>query len=331
MVSGEQSASDVRTIYNVIQGVPPDLPGVYYRTEVAVTGLAAGSCYRYQLVADNTRGGRFCTAKPAGAPFKFFVIGDTNPAIGDTAGVLAHAMPADADFSLHLGDIQYYASVFDSWSAWFPAMAPLLEQGAFMPSVGNHESEIDYEFEDYYVRLFGGAGFDSSAVEYYRFQSGGVWFFSLDTEEDFDAGSAQANWLEAQLADAAMQPGYRTGIVYFHKPMMTLSEYSQNTSERLHFAPIFEMYGVHLVLNGHVHGYERFVDGDLMYIVSGGGGAALHDLDVSIADRPEEAALRVASASAYHGMVFEVTATAINGSAVSNTGEVLDSFTVPLP
>ena len=53
-------------------------------------------------------------------------------------------------------------------------MRPLLRQGAFMPSVGNHEYELDYEFQDYYERLFGGAGFDSSAVEYYRFQSGDV-------------------------------------------------------------------------------------------------------------------------------------------------------------
>lgn len=331
MVSGEQSAADVRTTYDVIQGVPPDVPGVYYRTEVVVNGLTAGTCYRYQLAADSARRGRFCTARPPGASFKFFAVGDTNPAIGDTKGVFENALPADADFVLHLGDIQYYASIFDSWAAWFPAMVPLLEQGAFMPSVGNHEYEIDFEFQDYYARLFGGAGFDSTAVEYYRFQSGGVWFFSLNTEESLEAGSPQASWLEAQIADAASRPGYRGGVVYFHKPMMTLSEYSQKSGEREYFEPIFLANGVHLVLCGHVHGYERFVDGDIVYVVSGGGGAALHDLDVSIEERPEEAALRMASASTYHGTTFEVTPTEIIGTAVSHTGETIDTFSVPLP
>jgi hypothetical protein len=326
---GEQTASDVNTSYDLINGVPPDLPGVYYRTEVEVTGLSPGICYSYQLEADKGRGGRFCTARAAGESFEFLAIGDTNPAVGDTAGVLDHTLDG-VDFTIHLGDIQYYASVFDSWAAWFPAMAPMLEQGAFMPSVGNHEYEIDFEFQDYYARLFGGAGFDSTAVEWYRFQSGGVWFFSLSTESDLKAGSPQANWLEAQIADAASQPGYRFGVVYFHKPMMTLSEYSQKKSERLHFDPIFRQHGIKLILCGHVHGYERFVDGELTYIVSGGGGASLHDLNVSAADRPEEAALRLAHAEKYHGTVIEVLPDEIRGNAISHTGETLDSFAIAL-
>jgi hypothetical protein len=330
-VSGEQSASDVTTSYDPFDAVTPDLPGVYYRTEVAVTGLAASSCYRYQLAADSARSGRFCTARQAGDSFKFLAIGDTNPAIGDTAGVFKHVLTDDIDFSIHLGDVQYYASVFDSWANWFPEMAPLLEQGAFMPSVGNHEYEIDFEFQDYYERLFGGAGFDSTAVEYYRFQSGGVWFFSLSTESDLGQGSAQADWLEQQLADAASQPGYRFSVVYFHKPMMTLSEYSQRSGEREYFKPIFSQYGVKLVMNGHVHGYERFVDGDITFIVSGGGGAILHDLDVSIQDRPDQAALRVASSKSYHATVIEVLPTEISGEVISNDGDSLDSFTIALP
>jgi len=326
---GEQSAADVETSYDVISGVAPDVPGIRYRTEVAVDGLQAGSCYRYQLAADSGRRGRFCTAKPAGAPFKFFAVGDTNPAIGDTAGVLDQ-MPEDVDFSIHLGDIQYYASVFESWATWFPQMQPLLRRGAFQPSVGNHEYEIDFEFQDYYERLFGGAGFDSPVVEWYRFQSGGVWFFSLSTEADLAAGSDQANWLEAQLADAAAQPGYRFSVVYFHKPMMTLSEYTQKTGERLHFDPIFRQHGVRLIMCGHVHGYERFVDGELTYIVSGGGGALLHDLDVTADERPDEASKRVASSSTYHGTVIEVLTDSIHGTAISHDGSTLDDFTIDL-
>jgi hypothetical protein len=328
--SGEQTAADVRTSYAFLEGIAPDLPGVYYRTEVTATGLTPGSCYRYQLAADSGRRGRFCTAKPAGQPFKFMAIGDTNPVVGDTAGVFEQALDDSIDFVLHLGDVQYYASVFESWSVWFPEMAPLLEQGAFMPSVGNHEYELDYEFQDYYERLFGGAGFDGT-TEYYRFQSGGVWFFSLSTETDLEAGSAQANWLEAQIADAAAQPGYRFGVVYFHKPMMTLSEYTQKSGEREHFEPIFRQFDIKLILCGHVHGYERFVDGDLTYVVSGGGGAVLHDLDVKIDDRPEEAMLRQASASEYHATLIEVGANEIHGTAISNEGVVLDDFVIPLP
>lgn len=329
--SGEQTASDVQTTYDLIAGVPPDLPGVYYRSEVVVSGLSPSSCHRYTLAADSGRSGRFCTARSAGDSFKFFAIGDTNPAVGDTAGVFTHALPEDIDFTIHLGDIQYYQSVFDSWAAWFPAMAPLLRQGAFQPSIGNHEYENDFEFQDYYERLFGGAGFSSDVVEWYRFQSGGVHFFSLSTEADLDAGSPQADWLEAAIADAAGTPGYRFGVVYFHKPMMTLSDYSQKSGARAYFAPIFASNDIKLVMCGHVHGYERFVDGDITYVVSGGGGALLHDLDARAADRPAEAALRQTASSTYHGTVIEVTTSEIIGTATSHEGEELDRFTIPLP
>ena len=328
---GEQVAGEVLTAYDIISTIDPDLPGTRYLSEVRVTGLEAGSCYRYKLLADDTRSGRFCTARAAAEPFEFFVIGDTNPALGHTTGVLDHAMHPAADFVVHTGDLQYYASVFESWAVWFPLMQPMLSQGAFMPCIGNHEVvENEHEFEDYYLRTFGGAGFDSDRPEYYRYQSGGVWFFSLNTEGDLSAGSAQADWLEAQLADAASQPGYRFSVVYQHKPMITLSEYSQMSAEREHFAPIFAQHGVRLVFMGHVHGYERFVDGPVTYVVSGGGGAALHDLDVNLDARPEEAAMRQASAKRYHGVAVQVGEQAIQASAIADDGEVLDEFTIPI-
>jgi acid phosphatase type 7 len=337
-VTGTQTVAHVLTSYDTLKNVPPDLPGTYYTTEVNVTGLEPSRCYKYQLVADPARKGRFCTARKAGDPFVFLAMGDTNPAIGDTDGVMASVLgglagdapfAARPDFTAHLGDMQYYASLFESYATWFPAMAPLFEAGALQPAVGNHESEKDHEFDDYYTRLFGGAGFDG-ALEYYRYQSGGVWFFSLDTEISMKPGSEQANWLEKSLADAAGKPGYRFGVVYFHKPWITLSEYSQDVTARNHFKPLFEKYKVRLVLQGHVHGYERFVDGAITYITSGGGGAALHDLDLSLADRPAEAALRVKSAKRYHATLFSVLADRIEARAVASDATVLDSFAIPL-
>jgi hypothetical protein len=225
--------------------------------------------------------------------------------------------------------MQYYSSVFESYATWFPAMAPLLEAGALQPALGNHELEREHEFDDYYKRLFGGAGFDGP-IEYYRYQSGGVWFFSMSTEEELGPGSTQAAWLEAQLADAAKKPGYRFAVVYFHKPWLTLSEYSEDSEARLHFKAIFENYKVLLVLQGHVHGYERFVDGAITYVVSGGGGAALHDLDKAAAKRPESAKLRVKRAKRYHGTLFQVGPEAIEGRAIASDGSELDSFTIAL-
>ncbi|MCC6527784.1 MAG: metallophosphoesterase [Polyangiaceae bacterium] len=327
---GVQTPSEVLTSYTVIASVPPDLPGTYYLTEVAVTGLEPSRCYHYALDADATRTGRFCTARPSGASYDFYAVGDTNPALGNTDTLYAETLTPAPDFALHLGDIQYYASVFESYTVWFPLIQPLLSAGAFMPVVGNHELELPHEYEDYYERLWGGAGFDG-ALDHFRFQSGGVWFVGVNSEQEFGAGSPQGAWLEAQLADAFAQVGHRLTVVYFHRPLMTIADVSQNVTTRDFVRPLFAQYGVKLVLAGHVHGYERFVDGDLTYVTSGGGGAALHDLDVHLADRPMEAALRQAAVKDFHALRLHVGASSLDVEAVGNSGTVLDTFSIALP
>jgi hypothetical protein len=326
-VAGVQRASDVQTSYEILD-VPPDRAGVRYLSEVAVRGLAAGSCYRYQLAADASRAGRICTARPPGASFTVLAVGDTNPSIGDTAGVLAHTLAAAPDFVVHLGDIQYYASVVETWASWFPKMQPLLAAGAFMPCIGNHEYEQRSEFADYYERLFGNNG--TGTVDHYRYASGGVWFFSLNTELAFGSGSPQGAWLEKELAAASASAGHRLSIVYFHRPMITLAGYAQNKSERLYYAPLFQQHRVRLVLQGHVHGYERFVENAITYVVSGGGGAALHDLEANKRERPDEASVRQAASKTYHALLLEVGDKELRARAVSHKGAELDAFSIPL-
>ena len=97
------------------------------------------------------------------------------------------------------------------------------------------------------------------------------------------------------------------------------------------FEPFFEDYGVRIVLCGHMHGYERFQSGNIVYVVSGGGGGLLGDVSVAVAERPDEAALRLASARAFHAMMFEVGAESLDGSAIDENGDTLDSFSIPLP
>src|SRR5262249_14019918 len=148
--------------------------------------------------ADKSYAGRFCTARAPGDAIRFMAIGDTNPTLGDhTRNVLARTLPKNPDFIVHGGDIQYYASGFETWASWFPIMQPMLSAGAFFPAIGNHDSgqsENPDEYEQYTRRFFGNAGFDGTDA-YYRFESGGVWFFSVDTEQDLTPQSAEGQWL----------------------------------------------------------------------------------------------------------------------------------------
>lgn len=314
---------------------PPDEAGTYYMHELSLTGLSPATCYGYALAEDASLKGRFCTARAPGDGFKFMAVGDTNPGLGTTPDLLKAVAGENYDFTVHAGDIQYYASVLETWQSWFPLMMPMFAQGAFYPSIGNHEMEKPDELEQYVFRFFGGAGFDGTD-EYFRFQSGGVWFFSIDSEIPMGPGSPQFQWFTTQLADAATQPGYRFGVVFLHRPFLTCGDTSQKDGDRQAYQPLFEQYGVELVLQGHMHGYERFevphstdATKTITYLTVAGGGGALGNIDENI-DRPT-CAMRVAKGKYYHVAILDVAAGKLSGKSVDKTGATQDSFEKAVP
>jgi hypothetical protein len=306
----------------------PDLAGTFYMHEAKLEGLAPATCYAYVLAADPSYAGRFCTARALGEKIRFMAIGDTNPTLGDnTKNVLAHALPEKPDFVIHGGDIQYYSSGIETWAGWFPVMAPMLRAGAFFPAIGNHESEKPGEYEEYTLRFFGNAGFAGTA-EYYRFSSGGVYFFSVDTEESITPGSPEGTWLLQTLDDAVKQPGYRMGIVYFHKPFVTCGDTGDDPAAYAYFSPIFKAHKVPLVLQAHMHGYERFVLDGITYVTTAGGGGIMGNPDANT--NRSYCAQRLASGAYFHALIVDVAA-GISGRAIDRDGATRDSFDIVAP
>ncbi len=307
----------------------PDYAGTYYSQEAALEGLDPGACYTFSLDADPSRKGRFCTARPSGDDLRFLAIGDTNPGLGHTAGVLASVLPEAPEFTLHGGDIEYYDSGLETWASWFPVMQPMLSAGAFFPAIGNHESEKSTELADYALRFFGGAGFDGGET-YYRFETAGVHFFSLNTQESIGQGSAQATWLEGKLAEAEQTPGFRFSIVFLHKPLLTCGDTDDNPPARAYLEPLFLAHKVPLILGAHMHGYERFeLDNGLTYITTAGGGGLMGDVDKNVAR--DYCDKRAASAPAFHGVIFDITASKLSGKVIDESGETIDTFTKDVP
>ena len=315
--------------------VPPDLAGTYYMHEVALTGLTPATCYVYHLVADGTIKGRLCTARAPGDPLTFMAIGDTNPGLGPyAAGDLKYSLPKNPDFTLHGGDIQYYDSGLETWASWFPVMQPMLSQGGFFPAVGNHELELPTEFAQYTARFFGGAGFDGTAANdmteaYYRFENAGVWFFSLDTEQPIGPTSTQGAWLVKELADASGKPGYRFSIVVLHRPFVTCGDDGDDPNDRALLEPFFLQYHVPIVIQAHMHGYERFEFGNITYLTIAGGGGRIGDpsanLSRSYCDK------RVVGNGIRHAAIFQLGTGKITGTVTDYQGNLMDSFVETVP
>jgi hypothetical protein len=311
------------------QRSPDDVPGTVYMHDAAIGGLSAGTCYRYELSADRALGGRFCTAQPDGGKVHFLAIGDTNPLLGDATGkVLAKVVPLGADFIVHGGDIQYYDSHLETWAGWFPSMAPLLRLGTIQPALGNHEHETPDELDDYSLRYFGHPNFGGESM-WYRYESGGVWFHVLDTEQPIEPASAQGAWLTAGLAEVAAKPGFRASILVMHRPLVTCGDNAQNDGARRAYASTLAQYKVPFVIQAHIHGYERFEIDGITYVTTGGGGGLIGDMNANVSRA--ECGMRKVSGGFFHAMDVVIEGKTLSAKVIDEDGAMRDSFTVALP
>jgi Calcineurin-like phosphoesterase len=316
----------------------PDTPGTYYKNEIDLTGLAPATCYAYRIRSSSPlyqgdQRGRFCTARAPGADFTFMGVGDTNPILGHTLPVFKYTLPTHPDFQLHFGDMQYYSSLSESWVYWFQVMAPYLRSGALFPSIGNHENENNgAEYDDYYGRLFTPPSTDATLDKWYRFTTGGVWFFAIDTEESLIQGSPQTTWLEQSLADAQTQPGFRFSVVYMHRPFYTLGDSNPQIDERTVLEPIFAATGVKLVIAGHMHGYERFEPpSGVTFVTCAGGGGVINDVNANVANFPQDAPLRVVVSDHYHDCLWQVGAGTLSSTVIDEFGQTIDQWSKAVP
>jgi hypothetical protein len=318
----------------------PDYAGTWYMHDAQLGGLSPSTCYTYGVDIDATVKGRFCTARNPGDTVKFLAIGDTNPALGySTRDVLSHTVPtapgtsADFDFTLHGGDIEYYDSLVETYAYWFQLMPSMLREGAFLPAIGNHDSDDQSgepmdKYEQYTERLWGNAGFDG-ANEYYAYQTGGVWFLTVDTEEPITQGGTQYAWVQSELAKAAASPGYRFSIFYLHRPFLTCGDTGDNTAALMQLQPLFVQYKVPLVIQAHMHGYERFETPGLTLVTTGGGGGAIGDVNQNTSRTYCNE--RVASGAWFHAMLFTIAPGMLSATVVDDQGNVRDRFAHPVP
>jgi concanavalin A-like lectin/glucanase superfamily protein/calcineurin-like phosphoesterase family protein len=159
---------------------------------------------------------------------------------------------------LGLGDYSYESSA----DCWLDTIDPIYDSNNpnannMQISIGNHENSGSEDLNTYLnafslTRQFG---------QVYSFNFHNVHFLSMATEISYSTGSSQNVFVKNDLAAAAANPNIDWIIVYFHKPMYSspssCSSCSGESSLRDIYHPIFDQYGVDLVLEGHTHDYQR--------------------------------------------------------------------------
>lgn len=174
------------------------------------------------------------------------IASDDSASLARDTATLAAATPGAlvlglGDLAYHRGTTTEYETCFDPlWGALVPRM---------LPTPGNHDYRTIQATGYYdYWRQQAGAGQEG----YYAVRWQNWLLLSLNSEVDAAPGSAQAEWLEAQLAAAPEA----CVLAYFHKPAWSLRERVHSEAARALFARL-DRAGATAVLNGHNHFYER--------------------------------------------------------------------------
>lgn len=303
----------------------------YSQHKARIEGLSPNTeyCYRIfahdQLIAD---GLSFRTAKPPGELTRIFALGDfgttTSPARGIVARMIVEFNQARPDVLLTTGDNAYSSGTYHQIDERpRTLLAELTALMPYYPSWGNH----DYETND------AGPSLDVYSLpenalrpedheRYYSFDWGDVHFIALDTEGSFSQISDERDddmldWLRQDLE----KTDRRWKIAYFHRPPYSSGRHGSSLEVREAFSPIFEEYGVQLVLTGHDHTYERSVEIDgVVYVVTGGGGQWLY--------RVGESDFTVVSKRDHNFSVIEASPSQLTLRAINIQGEVIDEFTL---
>jgi hypothetical protein len=151
------------------------------------------------------------------------------------------------EYVFGLGDYSYDST----GNCWFDRISPI--DSITKISFGNHEDDSSEGFSGY-MSHFG------LSQTYYSFNHQNAHVLVMDTDKNsYSSGSSQYNFVVNDLQSASQNPNIDWIIVYFHKPMYTSpnNDHSGESSLRSTYHPLFDQYGVDLVLSGHVHNYQR--------------------------------------------------------------------------
>jgi hypothetical protein len=218
---------------------------------------------------------------------------NAGPATPNAGYVVASVDRLEPLFHLLNGDL-CYGNVSDdpvaTWRAFFANNQRSARNRPWMPCLGNHENEVGNGQDghlayrtrftlpdngspdfagDWYTFTAGPVRVISVSNDDVSLQDGGFSFFRRDHLPGYRAkgydpylrgysGGRQKRWLERTLRAAHDDPDIDWIVVCMHHPAMSSAHFNGgDLGVRREFLPLFDAYGVDLVLAGHEHHFER--------------------------------------------------------------------------
>lgn len=232
----------------------------FYNTDF--NRLQPGTSYNYRVVNDTLSSGWYTFHMPEAAkPLSFLYLGDVQDHTeGKTAELfqtLRKSYPGTAFWAL-VGDV-IERPMDNYWSYWFGTMDSITQSTPIVAATGNHEylkgmpKLLDPRWTYSFSNPENGPEDFKGRSYFINFDE--LCFITIDTDGIQGPVSLYNHyaWLKKTLANC----NKKWKIVMMHHPVYSVREGRDNFYVRWTFKPLFEKYGVDLVLQGHDHGYSR--------------------------------------------------------------------------
>jgi hypothetical protein len=300
----------------------------------------------------STPGPLFVTQQSAlQKPIKIVAYGDmrfTNPSETTATNpvarrdLVAKIAQEEPDAILISGDIPWRGNVVDDYT-WFRTETAVwrTENLRVYPALGNHEfSKCEPAVcLEHWWNAFPEMP-QLRGRRWYSAQLGdAIYILSIDSDTSLLPGSEQRVWLEAQIAQ--LPKSIRFVLITMHHPPVgdiQAREHVDHNPRPNEIALVDLLRNEELttrarfvVIAGHTHNYERFLEDGVMYFVSGGGGAQPYHVDRSPSDLYQDP-----SFPNYHYLRFTLQGKTLKGemvrlkdaSAATPEWEVKDKFEI---
>jgi len=316
---------------------------------VTLHNLEPGTEYEYRLGHGDNRSQWYKLTTGQGNRFKALIFPDSQSADYKTWENVA--MPAwkrnqDAQFFMSMGDLVDNGEHSWQWNEWFGRIRPMITRIPVAPVLGNHET-YTLQWKErmplaylHYFQLPEGVP-KQYQNQFYSFDYGNVHFVVLNNlmweMNKFQPGMLQEQkaWFRRDME----QTKKKWKVVLMHRDII-LYEFDRPGShperfddEGVAFMPLFDRYGVDVVLTahlhtyrnrGHIYNYRRSTRGPLYILTGVAGDVQSKNLwkrspfDIAAAPKPET----------YNYMVLEAEENQLKLSCYLPDGKKIDEAVV---
>jgi predicted MPP superfamily phosphohydrolase len=298
--------------------------GVSWSADLPVTECGFGNQVSYFVPGMSQR----ATITPIPCPnehqparFSFIADAQEGPEFLEDIAKEVASFPGSAILSG--GDLVQEGARMQDWLDYFRAMQNVGGSRVTYAAIGNHEyrSQDANNYWQNYFRM-------RAHQAYYSTYIGGVHLIVLNSnfEDELNLIEPEVQWLKSELA----KPATWKVVMFHHSPFSKgffngpAAIRKEHIVLRERFVPLFEAYGVQLVLTGHTHIFERSVKNGIQYLVAGPAGGKMGVYGALNSYSIHSARERTVT----H---IEANDNGLRAVTLSINGRVLDDFTLTHP